>query len=193
MIGFFHLFLSQSKQCALDTFTASPVRFFHVCRRQWARSGSPSHVFRGMSLENSLGNSQGCHFKYPTMGDGSFGSIFVSFLVPVHSNGRCVMLPGFCISSTASSVDRSTARCVSLSPGFPMVCPNGCSIPASRGTLTADVRSGTLDKVMVVMPLRSTSRCANPTDQQQTGQAGMNTATSTLSCRRCSMIAGTLF
>jgi hypothetical protein len=146
-----------------------------------------------MSLENSLGNSQGCHFKYPAMGGGSFGSSFISFFVPVHSNGRCLMLPGFCIFSIASSVDRSTARCVSLSPGFPMVCPNGCSIPASRGTLTANVRSGMFDKEIVVMPARSTSRCANPTDQQQTGQAGMNTATSTLSCRKRSMIAGTLF
>ena len=62
-----------------------------------------------------------------------------------------------------------------------------------RGTLTAEVRSGMIDKAIVLIPVRSTSRCASPTDQQQTGQAGTNRARSTSSRLRPSMIAGRLF
>jgi hypothetical protein len=57
-------------------------------------------------------------------------------------------------------------------------------MPTSRGTLTDAVKSGMFDKVTVVNPALSISRCASPTDQQQTGQAGISTAKSTQSARR---------
>jgi len=146
----------------------------------------------GTSRVISLVSSQGCHFRCATMGGAAGGVASASLMLPVHSNGRCLMLPGILISSSASSAASSTARCVSLSPGRPMVWPKGCSIAASRGTLVAIVRSAMFDSAMVVIPARSISRCASPTDRQQTGQAGTRTAASTASALRCSTILGML-
>jgi hypothetical protein len=89
------------------------------------------------------------------------------------------MPPAASMVSTACRVSAKTARWPSLSPGLPMVRPNGYSIAARRGTHTAAVKSGMLDRVMVVIPASSIARCASPTDQQQIGQAGTSTTTST--------------
>jgi hypothetical protein len=45
------------------------------------------------------------------------------------------------------------------------------------------------DSEVVVIPAFSISRCASPTDQQHTGQAGTNTTMSTRPARKCPMIA----
>lgn len=147
------------------------------------------HTTHGISRDNNLGNSQGRIVTYLAIGGGSV----VWVTAPSHSNGKCLISPGFIISSTASSAPKSTARCPSESPGFPICCPNGYSIPTRRGTLTAAVKSGIFDKVTVVIPAFSISLCANPTDQQQIGQAGIKTTTSTFSARRWSIIPETLF
>ena len=88
------------------------------------------------------------------------------------------MPPGAWIVARAASVARSTAVWPAASPGWPRVRPNGYSMAAMRGTLTAAVRSGTGDRLMVVKPAASISRCTSPTDQQQIGQAGTSTTTS---------------
>ncbi len=73
-----------------------------------------------------------------------------------------------------------------------MVRLNGCSMAAMRGALTEAVRSGMIDSDMVVNPAASISRCSSPTDQQQIGQAGTRTTTSTNSSRKLRIIAGAL-
>jgi hypothetical protein len=57
---------------------------------------------------------------------------------------------------------------------------------------TAAVRSGMFDRQMVLKPAASISRCASPTDQQQIGQLGTRTTTSTRSSLSCCTMAGIL-
>ena len=63
---------------------------------------------------------------------------------------------------------------------------------ASRGTLTAAVRSGMRDSVIVLIPAASISLGTSPTDQQQIGQPGTSTTTSTSSRFMCRIMAGVL-
>lgn len=147
------------------------------------------HTTHGISRDNNLGNSQGCNFKYFVIGGDSSGCV----AIPFHSKGKCIISPGFVISSTALRTPRRTARCPSEFPGFPISCPNGYSIPTRRGTLTAAVKSGIFDNATVVIPAFSISLCANPTDQQQIGQAGIKTTKSTCSARRWPIIPEILF
>jgi hypothetical protein len=53
---------------------------------------------------------------------------------------------------------------------------------ASRGTPTDAVRSGTLDRLIVLSPAASILLCTSPTDQQQIGQPGIRTTAFTPSC-----------
>ena len=76
----------------------------------------------------------------------------------------------------------STASCPSRSPGLPRVRLIGVLMPAKRGTLTAAVRSGMLERVRVLKPAASILRCTSPTDQLHSGQAGTSRTISTASC-----------
>ncbi len=126
------------------------------------------------------------------MGGGSGGPEATSAKCSGHSKSKCLSSPGVSISTKACKVERSTAICVSQSPGEPIVRLKGCSMAAIRGALTEAVRSGIIDRVIVVNPAASISRCSSPTDQQQIGQAGTKTTTSTNSARRLRIIAGAL-
>ena len=70
------------------------------------------------------------------------------------------------------------------------VRPQGYSIAATRGFAQRCRRSAIGDRMMVVKPAASISRCTSPTDQQQTGQAGASSTTSTPSSLRWPMMAG---
>jgi hypothetical protein len=139
-----------------------------------------------------FGRYHGCRARYLAIGGLCGGSVFSSRALSGRTNGNCRTLPGATISATAVRADQSAARCPASSPGNPTVRPNGYSIAAIRGTLTAAVKSGILDKLMVLKPASSICRWTSPTDQQHTGQAGTRTTTSTASSRSLSMMAGTL-
>jgi hypothetical protein len=127
------------------------------------------------------------------MGGGSNRNARTSSGVSGHSNGKCTVPPGESISANASKTERRTAICPAESPGFPSVRLSGYSIAARRGTLTEAVRSGILDNVIVENPAISILRCSSPTDQQQIGQAGTSTTTSTSSSCKLRIIAGAVF
>ena len=146
----------------------------------------------GMSRANKLRMCQGWRIKYLAIG-GVCGGLALSRRPSVaQANGRWVTLPGFFISTRACNVARKTAVWPMRSPGRPSRYPKGCSMAASLGTLRAAVRSGMLDKLIVLKPAFSISLCTSPTDQQQIGQPGTRRTVSTLSSFKCRIMAGTL-
>ena len=145
--------------------------------------------FFGTWRLSKLRTWRGWRIRYLAIGGGSM-SFSTSFGFPAHLKGRWTTPPGSEIETSAANVACSTAFCVSASPGSPTVCPKGRSIPAIRGALTADTRSGMFARVMVQKPAASILRCTSPTDQLQIGQAGTNTTTLTVSSLRFWMIAG---
>lgn len=145
-----------------------------------------------MSRENRFRKCQGWRCRCLTIGGLSGGCVRACLGDSGHSKGKCLTLPGVCISSSACRVARSTASCPARSPGCPTVRPKGYSIAATRGVLTAAVKSGILESVMVVMPAASIFLCTSPTDQQQNGQAGIRTTTSTSSSWRLLVMTGVL-
>lgn len=119
-----------------------------------------------------------------------FCSVFDFLGVTCHLKGRSTLLPGSVMDCSVANVARSTANCVSASPGSPTVCPKGCSIPATLGAHTAPARSGILARMFVLKPAASISRATSPTDQLQIGQLGTSTSTSTCSSFSCWIMAG---
>lgn len=71
--------------------------------------------------------------------------------------------------------------------------PKGCSTAISLGTPVENVSSCIDDIVTVDIPDNSISLCTSPTDQQQTGQAGIKTTASTFSSFSLFIIWGTVF
>ena len=136
-----------------------------------------------------------CHgwrIKYLLIGGGWGGCAFNGRTESGHSNGRCVMLPGLVISVMACSVAFRTVLWPFGSFGCPKTYPNGYSMAVSLGTLTAAVRSGMPESVIVLIPAASNFRCTSPTDQQQTGQTGIKITRFTPSCLMLWIMAGTL-
>lgn len=101
-------------------------------------------------------------------------------------------MPGALICANASSVAPKTAFWPAQSPGMLTLIPLGRSIAAMRGTPADAVKSGIVDRVIVLKPDASSLRCTSPTDQLHTGQTGTSTTASTCSCRSLSTMAGTL-
>ena len=65
-------------------------------------------------------------------------------------------------------------------------------VSACGGAATEAVRAAMFDRLRVLKPAASISRCASPTDQQQIGQTGTSKTTSTFSALRLAMIGGIL-
>lgn len=107
-----------------------------------------------------------------------------------HRNGSWTAVPGARATDTTSRVAWSTARWPARSPGSPSGRPNGNSIPATRGAPTEAVNSGSIDNDTVAMPCTSITRWTSPTDRQQIGHTGTNTATSTASSAMRAAMAG---
>jgi hypothetical protein len=146
----------------------------------------------GMSPATSRSRSDWFAASRRPIGDGSFGCQRTRSAGSGHRNGNSTTAPAIGASRSVSSVARSTARCVTASPGCPSGRPKGNSIAATRGAPTAAVSAGAIESAMVLIPAASASRCASPTDWQQIGQTGTKTAASTSSALMRSMIAGTL-
>lgn len=62
--------------------------------------------------------------------------------------------------------------------------------PGYRGAPTEAVNSGSIDNDTVAMPCTSITRWTSPTDRQQIGHTGTNTATSTASSAMRAAMAG---
>jgi len=127
-----------------------------------------------------------------TIGGGSTGWSWFSFPFSAHTRLCTKISPGVVIVSNARNVLVKISCWVCLSPTCPKVRPKGYSMAEIRGTFTDTATSGMGVCMIVENPAVSNSRCTSPTDQQQIGQAGASRTTSTRSCFKSAMIAGTV-
>jgi len=78
--------------------------------------------------------------------------------------GRARLPPGSRIAARASSVSRSTARCLARLPGSPNIAPRGKRTCTQRGGRTRAVAVGLFEGETVGIPHASISRWISPPD-----------------------------
>ena len=96
-----------------------------------------------------------------------------------HSKDRSMRCFNCCIDTVASSEARRTPRFPPESPGGPSGALPGYPMPIVRGAPTLAESSGRNESTPVEIPLCSMTRATSPTDRQQNGQTGINSARST--------------